>query len=772
MKKFTIFFTLLVAMATTAIADNIQVSTSTANPEHRYTMQNDADEVCFANSNTAPTRTEANYGHFAFFAVEGVSDAYYVYSVNAGKFLSYDKADSYEIGMDKIKLVDTQDNYFYITKCSNYTRYYELRPYKNNGDHANLRLNWYGGINSTYYQLDNGSLGLWSDDGNTDKGSRFLFTEIKVNVDIYLPNYTGERNGNYANRYITNIALNEDNLAINDTEKTQFYVDKTADKTFTVKVGDPIKINLTTDATWMHSYIYIDKDNNGFTAQLDSDGYTPIGDLVAYSYYNNRNSLGALSNGLNNSNTLNEIPQFNAPTTPGTYRMRYKMDWDDIAPNGNSGFQSNSGFMVDFLLKVQSIASRTITVTTETADCVVKANNTIGGVTAENKIELTAEAAFGYRFIEWQLDGESVSTNATYIDETEGDKRYVAVFERMTAEEQYEAISKPIVTSVNNPSFVMSATISDGKGIGNTNENIVPENQINKNQNGASAIIPVANGATFNLNVSFAKNWGDLSIIKIVNGIPERIYDRIEGSWSDNGSGATADELLQYIKNNLGIPVSNEGIVSLPIAIDENQKDGDLVVIRFVFANDYELTTTTIDDATFFDVRFVIGGYDLNVSSAGYATMFLNCNAIIPEDVEAYIATSNSNTMIFMEQITGILPANTGVIIKADPNTYRFQYTADDVASINNNMLKGTVAATYINEDAYVLSNQGGMEIGFYKAKKNKDMNGNSGNTHFLNNAYKAYLPSSALTSTAQSSNGFKFNFDGTTAIEEVKGAE
>jgi hypothetical protein len=83
-------------------------------------------------------------------------------------------------------------------------------------------------------------------------------------------------------------------------------------------------------------------------------------------------------------------------------------------------------------------------------------------------------------------------------------------------------------------------------------------------------------------------------------------------------------------------------------------------------------------------------------------------------------------------------------------------------ANVEGNLLKGTVDATNITEDAYVLAKVDGV-VGFYKAQKNKDEG-----TAFLNNANKAYLPVSALPASVQNAKALKFNFD-TTGVEGVK---
>ena len=156
--------------------------------------------------------------------------------------------------------------------------------------------------------------------------------------------------------------------------------------------------------------------------------------------------------------------------------------------------------------------------------------------------------------------------------------------------------------------------------------------------------------------------------------------------------------------------------------------------------------------------------YILNVSEVGYATLMLGYNAVIPAGVEAYIVSSTSGSYATLTKITtNILPANEAVIIKANAGTYEFAQTTDE-STIEDNLLMGTLSDIEVEADAYVLSKPAGEELGLYMAAKNR-----KNNTAFLNNASKAYLPLSN-TEKASLSTSLRFEFSGTTAIEEVEG--
>ena len=131
----------------------------------------------------------------------------------------------------------------------------------------------------------------------------------------------------------------------------------------------------------------------------------------------------------------------------------------------------------------------------------------------------------------------------------------------------------------------------------------------------------------------------------------------------------------------------------------------------------------------------------------------------IPEGVEAYIVTAANAGYVTLTQIYNGVPANTGVILKG--GSIEVTYYSGEVAEVTGNLLQGTVASTYINEEAYVLGKVDGV-IGLYKALMTDGK--------WLNNANKAYLPASVVPTSAQGAASFSFRFgEGTTAIENVE---
>ena len=165
--------------------------------------------------------------------------------------------------------------------------------------------------------------------------------------------------------------------------------------------------------------------------------------------------------------------------------------------------------------------------------------------------------------------------------------------------------------------------------------------------------------------------------------------------------------------------------------------------------------------------------FSANITDAGYSTFYAPANVEIPEGVKAYYITTegvNTDYVSMTEITTGVIPANTAVILEGAQGNYTFNVSDEEVTAVSDNLLKGTVESTNVIGDAYVLSNPS-EGVGLYKTQMTEvQLSSTSGKVNvFLNNANKAYLPASAVPAAAQASNGFRFG-EGTTGISEVKG--
>lgn len=185
MRKLFSLMLLFLAVSLQASADIIQASTTLpggdGKPEHLYTML--SGNNYYATSLTSPTQTADNYGYFAFYAVDGMENTYYIYSYKNNKWLGYEKAASYSNKTGFVTLTDekTEGAYFYVENYADEN--YNVKPYNSTGVSGKY-LNWYQGTGSN--PLDGTiTLGIWQQGGSQDAGSRWTFTEVDLRTYEY-----------------------------------------------------------------------------------------------------------------------------------------------------------------------------------------------------------------------------------------------------------------------------------------------------------------------------------------------------------------------------------------------------------------------------------------------------------------------------------------------------------------------------------------------------------------------------------------------------------
>ena len=152
---------------------------------------------------------------------------------------------------------------------------------------------------------------------------------------------------------------------------------------------------------------------------------------------------------------------------------------------------------------------------------------------------------------------------------------------------------------------------------------------------------------------------------------------------------------------------------------------------------------------------------EIEVSVNEFASVCLPF-AVEVEDAVAYAIEEIGTESAQLAEKSDI-PARQGAIL-AGKGTAKLTIVDNATSDWSANKLMGTTVDTYIAGDAYVLAN-GANGIGLYGAILNKDAEGNDGETHFKNNANKAYLPMSTASGAAYYS--FRFGGD-TTGVENV----
>ena len=152
----------------------------------------------------------------------------------------------------------------------------------------------------------------------------------------------------------------KDKQTVNVFASKAAYEDHTS-SVFNVEAGSELTASFNYSGQWMNGYVYIDRDNDGEFSYKEGQWDQAGTDLVAYSFYttlanpkvndgNGYNSTGASVSGNDRSNV--NPPSFTAPTEPGTYRIRFKIDWNCILPGGSNDILSDGGGIWDATLNV------------------------------------------------------------------------------------------------------------------------------------------------------------------------------------------------------------------------------------------------------------------------------------------------------------------------------------------------------------------------------------------------------------------------------------
>lgn len=154
----------------------IVTSTNETMPEHVFTMRNANNN--YVNSNLYCATSTSDYAQFAFYEVSGKTSAYYIYNHSAKKWLKYTTSATYEAGKDFVSNGEKSErSEFYITSTAkNGVNGVQIQPYNAAGNAANNYLNFHGGGD----QNTNHTIGNYTDNGSSDAGSLWVFTEVEI----------------------------------------------------------------------------------------------------------------------------------------------------------------------------------------------------------------------------------------------------------------------------------------------------------------------------------------------------------------------------------------------------------------------------------------------------------------------------------------------------------------------------------------------------------------------------------------------------------------
>lgn len=160
-----------------------------------------------------------------------------------------------------------------------------------------------------------------------------------------------DRDAEYAGGYnatlVMGVGLNEEEYAV---ESNTVYADYTG-SSLVLYNANSVSFSLEDGKENLHYYLYVDINNDGcFTPMLNAEGLPSYSsELVAFTYYNGKDSKGNTVTSPGKQLPLFEIPEILAE---GVYRARIKADVNNISPAGSSEILSNGGAIIDVLVHV------------------------------------------------------------------------------------------------------------------------------------------------------------------------------------------------------------------------------------------------------------------------------------------------------------------------------------------------------------------------------------------------------------------------------------
>lgn len=204
----------------------------------------------------------------------------------------------------------------------------------------------------------------------------FNYEQPEEPKEDYAINFEKDAKQTHASRYSTSVSLTVNGQAqtIEFGKTMNGYEDLTA-QSFTVTPGAEVTPAIGYVGEWMHGYVYVDLNNDKqFSFNADSDDQTGT-EVVSYSFYSASNgSTGLNSKGetVSNNCNVNPLPSFTAPMEEGTYRIRFKVDWNSVDAGGcviaTNNILNNGGGIYDATLVVKDVTNGIDSINAEAAN--------------------------------------------------------------------------------------------------------------------------------------------------------------------------------------------------------------------------------------------------------------------------------------------------------------------------------------------------------------------------------------------------------------------
>ena len=213
----------------------------------------------------------------------------------------------------------------------------------------------------------------FADDKGLSSGATYnpAYTLSFTVTGPYPVNFDKDMNRTRTDRTLNSVTLTEEGKSgqtVTPANTSKIYNDQHETAILTCTAGSTLTATFNYTGTWMHGYVYIDTENdNAFSFNEGSTDQSGT-DLKAFAFYS-----GSFTNDASGYNSAGERisgdaraninpPSFTAPTTPGTYRIRFKVDWNSVDPGGqkaadgsvtgSNGIAANAGYILDATLEV------------------------------------------------------------------------------------------------------------------------------------------------------------------------------------------------------------------------------------------------------------------------------------------------------------------------------------------------------------------------------------------------------------------------------------
>lgn len=204
----------------------------------------------------------------------------------------------------------------------------------------------------------------------------FNYDQPEEPKEDYAINFEKDAKQTHSSRYSTSVSLTVNGQAqtIEFGKTMNGYEDLTA-QSFTVTPGAEVTPAIGYVGEWMHGYVYVDLNNDKqFSFNADSDDQTGT-EVVSYSFYsasNGSTGLNSMGETVSNNCNVNPLPSFTAPMEEGTYRIRFKVDWNSVDAGGcviaTNNILNNGGGIYDATLVVKDVTDGIDSINAEAAN--------------------------------------------------------------------------------------------------------------------------------------------------------------------------------------------------------------------------------------------------------------------------------------------------------------------------------------------------------------------------------------------------------------------